>query len=438
MNRAKTFTFSVLPTAPHAFAPAARPAAVWGPEVRRILCVRLDNLGDVLMTTPAMRALREAGPGRQLTLLASSAGAQMAPYLPDVDEVIRYNAPWVSGQAEPSAQTDLQMRRALEAGRFDAAVIFTVYSQNPLPAALMCYLAGIPRRLAWCRENPYHLLTDWAQEKEPQHHVRHEVERQLALVEHVGATAATTATTGDMRMRFAVADEDRHALDALLATHGVRAGTPCVVLHAGASSASRRYPPERFGEVASHIAAQLRCPVLLTGGVEERETVQRVASATRASVRRYLCDLSGLLTLGQLAALLERAAVLVSNNTGPVHIAAALGTPVVDLYALTNPQHTPWQTPSRVLFHDVACRWCYRSVCPEGHHACLLGVPAAEVAEAALQLAAPRLSPPSPPSPPSLASAARPAPRDTTGPLPVKATRWPGEAAVLARFPKTS
>lgn len=426
MNRAKTFMFSALPTTPHAFAPAARPAAVWGPEVRRILCVRLDNLGDVLMTTPAMRALREAAPGRQLTLLASSAGAQMAPYLPDVDEVIRYDAPWVSGQAEPSAQTDLHMRRALEAGRFDAAVIFTVYSQNPLPAALMCYLAGIPRRLAWCRENPYHLLTDWVQEKEPQQHVRHEVARQLALVEHVGAT------TPDTRMRFAVADEDRHTLDALLATHGVRADTPYVVLHAGASSASRRYPPERFGEVASHIAAQLRCPVLLTGGLEERETVQRVTSATRASMRRYLCDLSGLLTLGQLAALLERAAVLVSNNTGPVHIAAALGTPVVDLYALTNPQHTPWQTPSRVLFHDVDCRWCYRSVCPEGHHACLLGVPAAEVAEAALQLAAPRLSPPSPPS------AARPAPRGTAGPLPVKTSRWPGEAAVLARLPKTS
>lgn len=427
MNHGKTFTFSVLPTAPHAFAPAARPAAVWGPEVRRILCVRLDNLGDVLMTTPAMRALREAAPGRRLTLLASSAGAQMAPYLPDVDEVIRYDAPWVSGQAEPAVQTDLHMRRALEAGRFDAAVIFTVYSQNPLPAALMCYLAGIPRRLAWCRENPYHLLTDWAQEKEPQQHVRHEVERQLALVEHVGAT------TADTRMRFAVADEDRHTLDALLATHGVRPGTPCVVLHAGASSASRRYPPERFGEVASHIAAQLRCPVLLTGGPEERETVQRVASATRASVRRYLCDLSGLLTLGQLAALLERAAVLVSNNTGPVHIAAALGTPVVDLYALTNPQHTPWQTPSRVLFHDVACRWCYRSVCPERHHACLLGVPAAEVAEAALQLAGLRISPAAASRPTS-----RPAPRDAAGPLPVKTTRWPGEAAVLARFPKTS
>jgi ADP-heptose:LPS heptosyltransferase len=69
-----------------------------------------------------------------------------------------------------------------------------------------------------------------------------------------------------------------------------------------------------------------------------------------------------------------------------VHIASAVGAPVIDLYALTNPQHGPWQTPHRVLFNDVECRWCYRSVCPEVHHACLRGIPAAEVADAALAL----------------------------------------------------
>ena len=74
--------------------------------------------------------------------------------------------------------------------------------------------------------------------------------------------------------------------------------------------------------------------------------------------------------------------MLFRSNTGPAHIAAALGTPLVDLYALTNPQHTPWQSPSRVLYHDVACRNCYRSVCPQGHHDCLARVEPARVAEA--------------------------------------------------------
>ena len=97
-------------------------------------------------------------------------------------------------------------------------------------------------------------------------------------------------------------------------------------------------------------------------------------------------NLAGALELGELAALIGHAKVLVSNNSGPVHIASALGTPVVDLYALTNPQHTPWQTPHVVLHHDVPCRWCYRSVCPEGHHACLTGVTVEQVVDAAMQL----------------------------------------------------
>jgi ADP-heptose:LPS heptosyltransferase len=100
--------------------------------------------------------------------------------------------------------------------------------------------------------------------------------------------------------------------------------------------------------------------------------------------------LAGRLGLAGMAALVERAPLLISNNTGPVHVAAAVGTPVVDLYALTNPQHTPWSVPHRVLFHDVPCRYCYKSVCPEAHHNCLRLVPPAAVVDAALALLAGR------------------------------------------------
>jgi ADP-heptose:LPS heptosyltransferase len=92
------------------------------------------------------------------------------------------------------------------------------------------------------------------------------------------------------------------------------------------------------------------------------------------------------LSLTELTALLEMAPLLISNNTGPVHMAAAVGTPVVDLYALTNPQHTPWGVPNRVLFHDVPCRICYKSICPEGHHHCLRLVEPETVVQAALEL----------------------------------------------------
>jgi hypothetical protein len=97
-------------------------------------------------------------------------------------------------------------------------------------------------------------------------------------------------------------------------------------------------------------------------------------------------SLAGCLDLVELAALLEAAPLLVANNTGPVHVAAAVGTPVVDIYALTNPQHTPWGVPSRVLFHDVPCRFCYKSRCPLGHHACLRQVSPDAVVEAVRDL----------------------------------------------------
>jgi lipopolysaccharide heptosyltransferase II len=375
------------PTFAHARAAETLPPSCWSDEVKRILCVRLDNLGDVLMTTPALHALRQSAPGRHITLLASHSGVALAPFLDDVDDVIEYDAPWVS-HSQNNRRTLADDHRILERlryGCFDAAVIFTVYSQSPLPAAMLCYLAGIPRRLAHCRENPYALLTDWVRDPEPQHRTRHEVERQLDLVRQVGARPPHT------QMRFNVNDADRRTLDAQLLARGVNREAGWIVLHPGATAASRRYPPERFGEVATRLARETGAPLLITGGSSERSLVETVLRSAAPETRSQLHDLSGTLTLGELAALIERASVLVSNNSGPVHLASALGTPVVDLYALTNPQHTPWQTPHRVLFQDVECRWCYRSVCPEQHHACLLGVTPCEVVRAALELRGDRL-----------------------------------------------
>jgi ADP-heptose:LPS heptosyltransferase len=103
-------------------------------------------------------------------------------------------------------------------------------------------------------------------------------------------------------------------------------------------------------------------------------------------MRERSLSLEGPMPLGVLGAIIERAAVLVANNSGPAHMAAAVGTPVVCLYALTNPQHTPWRVASTVLSHEVPCRDCLRSVCPQGHHACLSEVAPAQVAQATLAL----------------------------------------------------
>lgn len=340
---------------------------------RHILAVRLDAMGDVLMTTPALAALRSGG--RRVTLLTSEAGAAVAELIPEVDDVIAYEAPWMKGSsADADPLADLSLLLRLGSGVFDAAVIFTVYSQSPLPAALACHLAGIPLRLAHCHENPYQLLTDWLPDPEPARLVRHEVRRQLDLVAAAGFTVA------DEHLRLHVPELARRRARHQLAAAGVP--ERWLLVHPGATAASRRYPPELFAAAARGLAAATGHTVVFSGAPGESALVEEI----RAQLGTRSCSLAGALDLPELAAVIEAAPLLVSNNTGPVHIAAAVGTPVVDLYALTNPQHTPWRVPHRVLFHDVPCKYCYKSTCPEGHHDCLRRVPPERVIEAAVEL----------------------------------------------------
>ena len=346
--------------------------------VERVLCVRLDTLGDVLMTTPAIRALKHSSPRRRITLMTSASGAATAELIPELDDVLVYDAPWMkAGSSHVTARpdVDLTMVEQLRQIAFDAAVIFTVYSQSALPAAMLCYLAGIPRRLAHCRENPYDLLTHWVRETEPETCLRHEVRRQLDLVATVGAY------TCDERLSMAIPNEVNSSVDDLLAGV-IEEGRPWVVIHAGATAASRRYPPESFAIVGRRLVQDLGYEVIFTGTEPERPLIEEI----QAEMGEPSHSLVGALDLPVFAAVLARASLLISNNTGAVHVAAAVGTPVVDLYALTNPQHTPWHVPHRVLFRDVPCKYCYKSVCPEGHHDCLRLVEPVQVLNAVAEL----------------------------------------------------
>jgi lipopolysaccharide heptosyltransferase II len=378
---------------------ALHPAALhpgWR-AARRILCVRLDALGSVLMCTPALRALRGALPGSRLTLLGSASGAAAVPFIPEIDDVIVHAAPWMKGDGAgisasgtaAARQAGLALVDTLAARAFDAAVIFTAYTQSALPAALLCQLAGIPLRLAHCRENPYALLSDWVPDPEPASTLRHEVQRQLALVRHIGCVP------GDLGLSFVPRAADHAAAAACLRSAGIDPTRPWILLHPGAGAAARRYPAAHWAQAIALLSAATEVPLVLAGGVADVDLVEEIRR--RAGVP--LPTLAGRLGLGELGAALRMAAVAVTNNSGPAHIAAALGTPLVALYALTNPQHTPWGTRSRVLFHDVACRFCFKSTCPERHHDCLAGVTPERVVEAVLDLLQPGAATPAAPAP---------------------------------------
>lgn len=219
-------------------------------------------------------------------------------------------------------------------------------------------------------------MTHWVKDPEPASLIRHEVQRQLDLVSSVGYTLQ------DDRMKLQVSEAAIERVQHLLLTADVNTNQPWVVIHPGATAASRRYPPEQFATVARTLVEQFGIQIVFTGTQSEQDLVASIQAMMSAPAT----SLVGQLNLSELAALLFLARLLIANNTGPVHIAAAVGTPIVNLYALTNPQHIPWHVTRRVLFQDVPCRFCYKSVCPEEHHHCLRLVEPNTVVQAAIDL----------------------------------------------------
>lgn len=350
-------------------------------SAQKILCVRLDHFGDILMATPALRALKESLQGSSITLLAAPHAAAVARYIPEIDDTIDYAAPWMKSSAAHEVATDLDMIMQLRACRFDAAVIFTTYSQSPLPAAMLCLLAGIPLRLAHCHENPYQLLTHWLPDPEPQQCIRHEVQRQLDLVAAVGGR------TSRAQLSFAVRDTDRDWARGMLDACDIDSAGRWILIHPGCSAASRRYPPTQWAQATASLTGRLGYPVAFSGSESEAALVDDIMQMTwRLNAAAKLQSLAGLADLGQLGALISLSSLVITNNTGPAHLAAALCKPIVDLYALTNPQHAPWMTRSRVLFQDVPCRFCYKSVCPQIHNHCLTRIDPMQVVAAAVDL----------------------------------------------------
>ncbi len=342
---------------------------------RRILCVRLDSLGDVLMTSPAFHALKSLPMQPELTLMTSSGGAAIANLIPDIDHVWCADVAWLKHTPQrASAQAERDLIERLRQARFDGCVIFTVMTQNPLPSAMLGYLADIPLRLAHSRENPYQLLTDWIPETESLETARHEVVRQLELVGHIGAR------TDDTRLRVRVSPKAQYATERWLLKQRLSARRGWCVIHPGASASSRRYPAELYAQVALELEEQ-GIRVVVTGSRQEQELARSILLDCARGI-----NLAGLLEIEELVSLIAHSPLLISGNTGPAHIAAAVGTPVIDLYALTNPQHTPWQVTARILNVDVPCRNCLKSVCPEGHHNCLRLIKPEQVVAAAYEL----------------------------------------------------
>lgn len=338
---------------------------------RNILAVRMDNIGDVLMLGPALRAIKESSPAARLTLLASVAGASAASLLPWIDDVVAWRPIWqdVGGRMpfDPAREQELISLLAWRA--FDAAIIFTSFSQTPHAPGYVCYLAGIPLRAGESKEFGGSTLTT---ELRGTPEEAHQVERNLRLVENLGFQVR------DRRLTVSIPASARERAPELLRGVGIDVEEPFILLHPGASAQARRYPAHHFGTVARMLSRR-GWPVLITGVEREGALVEEVLHRLPREHRHALV---GQTTLTEYAAIVERAALAICNDTLLMHLADAVRTPEIVLFSGTDyeEQWRPRTAPARLLHRPTSCSPCYLFECPIGQPC--LDIPPEEVVEA--------------------------------------------------------
>jgi len=331
-----------------------------------VLCVRLDSLGDVLLAGGAVRAVARSA--TRVSMLVAPDQAAAAALLPGIDDVVTFDAPWVPLEPRPvRPRLTRRLVRTLRRRQIDAAVVFTSFHQSALPIALLLRLAGVRWIGAFSEDYPGSLLD-----------LRHrpvddlpEAERALSLVEAAGFTADGEGARPAVRRPLPPAPP--------WLPH-----EPYLVLHPGAAVPARRPSPEHSRAIAQALG-DAGWPVVVTGSAGERELTATVAGD------RGL-DAGGRLTLAELATVLDRAQVVVAPNTGPAHLAAAVGTPVVSLHAPVVPfeRWRPYGVPVvRLGDQQASCRLTRSRACPVEGHPCLSSITAEEVVAAVTSLSPP-------------------------------------------------
>ncbi|MBY4401619.1 glycosyltransferase family 9 protein [Rhodococcus fascians] len=325
-----------------------------------VLVARLDSMGDVLVTGPAIRAVARAS--ARVTALVGPRGVAAAQLLPGVDAVRILDAPWVSLSPEALDRGTIDRFVAdTAAENYDAAFVFTSFHQSPLPLALLLRMAGVEWVGAISVDYPGSLL-------DLRHSVSDDIpeaERALSLVEAAGY--ARDGEGSSLRLRPRATGPGNESVDS----------SSYVVYHPGAAVPARR-PTARHSRDIVRALSSNGFRVVVTGGPDELELAQFVADGK-------VPNLAGRLTLGELADLYAGAEAVVVPNTGPAHLAAAVGVPTVSLFAPVVPavRWAPHHTSMILLGdQDAACKNSRARTCPVSGHPCLGSVSPQDVVDA--------------------------------------------------------
>lgn len=344
-------------------------------NANRILAVRLDNIGDIIMLGPALRAIKENLPQADITLLASPAGSQAAPLIRYVNRVITWQAVWqdIGNRMPTDAARELQLIEMIAEAGFDAAIIFTSFSQSPYPPAYVCYLAEIPLRLGQSKEFGGSVLTTWVKSPDD---TLHQVDRNLHLLQRAGFVVSHRELFVD------IPAQAREYIDLLLASRGIEPDEPFILLHPGASCSARTYSFARWSSIASDLANSTGLPVVVSGNEKDATRLQQMDTRTWAGS----ILVAGETTVAQYAALVGRSSLVLTGHTSAMHLADALGVPSVILFSGTDLecQWKPRNTPYKMLRRETPCTPCRLFTCPFNMQC--LDIEPDEVVEAALDM----------------------------------------------------
>lgn len=343
-------------------------------DVQRILVRAVNWIGDAVMATPALMSVRETYPKAEITLLANPLVGQLLQGHPALDRVMVFDRK----QQHRGLIGRLRLAKQVAAERFDLAVILP----NSFDSALIPWLARVPKRIGKASDGRSLFLTHSFKEL-PLVKERHEVQYYLDLLASFGISG------GQPVPALATTPQEDQEASELLASHGITAKDMLLGINAGASFGSaKRWYPERFGEVAKRLADTWGARVVLFGGPDEVEIVGAIES-----VLDGLClNLAGKTTVRQLMALIKRCNFFVTNDSGPMHIAAAFGVPLVAIFGPTDHTGTAPVSDSAVIVRkETDCAPCKLRICPINHQ-CMTAVTVDDVLHAAQPLLCKRKS----------------------------------------------
>ncbi len=349
------------------------------PKTERLLLIRPDHLGDVLLTTPAIRALRESRPNAEIHALVGPWSADVLSAYDEIDVVLTLPFPGFNrarSGSEPPYALLIRSARHLRRIGYSAAFLFR---PDHWWGALLAKVAGIPQRIGYTMPDVKRFLTHGVERQGG-----HAVEQSLRLVEYW-----TQGARGDVTLRFPVDPVDRAYVDSTLEAWGIAPNQKLIAIHPGAGTQVKQWEPAQWTVVADTLSDQLDAAIVLTGNDRELPIVRHIAD----SMSSRACLMVGETSIGQLAALYARSAVTLGPDSGPLHLAVAVGTPTVTLFGPADPiQFGPWGSPDkhRVLVSSIGCRPCRVldwSGDEPANHPCVRDIPVGQVLEAARRVA---------------------------------------------------